>query len=187
MQCAKDKVPSQTGVRGDARSLKVANFADHNDVRRLAEDRAQGRGKGHAYLRVHWHLVDAVHLIFNWLFHRDDLAVRLVDVIETGVKRGRLARPSRASDKKNAIRESDQALEDFLIVGKKSKLRQTQLQAGLIQHAHDHALAVVGGNSRDAKIDRLFFDLYLDAAVLRQTLLRDAHGTGHDLEPADNG
>ena len=107
--------------------------------------------------------------------------------MKTGVKRRRLTRASRASDKKNAIRQFDQALEDFLVVGKKSKLRQTQFQAGFIEHAHDHALAVVGGNSRDAKIDRLFFDLYLDAAVLRQTLLRDAHGTGHDLEPADNG
>jgi len=187
VQCAENKMPGQTGVRGDARSLKVANFADHDDVRRLAQDRAQSRGKGHADFRIHWHLVDAVHLIFNRLFHRDDLAVRLVDVMETGVKRRRLARASRASDKKNAIRESDQALEDLLIVGKKSKLRQPQLQAGLIEHAHDHALAMVGWNSRDAKIDRLFLDLYLDAPVLRQTLLRDAHGTGHDLEPADNG
>ena len=30
-------------------------------------------------------------------------------------------------------------------------------------------------------------DLHLDASVLRQTLFRDAHRAGHDLEPADDG
>ena len=32
-----------------------------------------------------------------------------------------------------------------------------------------------------------FCDLHLDAAVLRQAFLRDAHRAGHDLEPADDG
>src|SRR6266446_10119068 len=113
-------MPGQTGVRGDARSLKVANFADHDDVRRLAEDRAQSRRKSHADLRIHWHLVDPVHLIFNRLFHRDDLAVWFVDVIEAGVKGGRLTGPGRASDKENPVRQLDQVLEDLLIVGEKS-------------------------------------------------------------------
>ena len=40
---------------------------------------------------------------------------------------------------------------------------------------------------RDPKIDRFLFNFHLDAAVLGQTLLGDAHRTGHDLEPADNG
>ena len=40
---------------------------------------------------------------------------------------------------------------------------------------------------RDTKVNRFLFDFYLDAAVLRQTLFRDAHGGTHDLEPADNG
>ena len=113
----------QARIRGDARSLEITNFPDHNNVRRLAQDRAQRRGKRHPNFRIDLHLVDSVHLIFNRLFYRDNFAVRFVDVIEASVKRGRLAAAGWARDEKNALGKSDQALEYFLIVGKKTKLR----------------------------------------------------------------
>ena len=46
---------------------------------------------------------------------------------------------------------------------------------------------MIGWDRRDAKVDRLFLDFDLNAAVLRQTLFCDAHRASHDLEPADNG
>ncbi len=57
----------------------------------------------------------------------------------------------------------------------------------LIEQPHDHALAVVGRHGRDAQVDRFLSHLHLDATVLREALLRDAHRAGHDLEPADDG
>ena len=52
---------------------KIANLANHDDVRRLAQDRAERRGKRHADFRIHLHLIDAGHLIFHRLFDGDDL------------------------------------------------------------------------------------------------------------------
>ncbi len=46
---------------------------------------------------------------------------------------------------------------------------------------------MICGDGRDAQIDRLARDLHLNTAILREAFLGDAHGTGHDLEPADDG
>src|SRR5882762_10175487 len=54
--------------------------------------------------------------VFDRFFDRNDFAVRFVDVIETGVKRGRLAGARRPSHEENPVRQSDQALEAFLVV-----------------------------------------------------------------------
>ena len=43
----KTKMAGQAGVDGDAGRLQVANFADHDDVRRLPQDRAKRGRKGH--------------------------------------------------------------------------------------------------------------------------------------------
>src|SRR6266478_4944787 len=185
VQCAEHEVPGQAGVRGDTGSLEIADFADHDDVRRLAQHGTQGCRKRHSDFCIYLHLVDPSHLIFNRFLDSNDFAVRFVDVIETGVKRSRLAGSSRPGNQQNSIRQLDQALKGFLVVGKKSKLRQAELQAGFIQYAHDDALAVIGGHGRDAKIDRLLLDFYLDATVLWQAFLCNTHRAGHDLEPAE--
>ena len=46
---------------------------------------------------------------------------------------------------------------------------------------------MIGRDGGNAEIERLARDFYLDAAVLRKALLRDAHRAGHDLESADDG
>ena len=99
MQCAENEVSGQAGIRGDTRCFQVANLANHNDVRRLAQNRTQRGGKGHANLWIHRYLVDAGHLIFDRLFYGDDLAVWFVDVMKTGIKRSRLAGASWPCDK----------------------------------------------------------------------------------------
>src|SRR5881392_2376724 len=87
----------ETRVYCDSRRLKIANFADHDDVRRLAQDRTQRSWERHADLRIDLHLVDACHLVLDRLFHGDDFAVRFVDVIEAGVERRRFSRACRSS------------------------------------------------------------------------------------------
>ena len=116
VQRAEYKMASETGVGCDACSLEIANFADHNDVRRLAQDGTQRGRKSHADFGIHLHLIDPRHLVFDRFFDRNDFAVRFVDVIETGVKRGRLAGAGRPSHEENPVRHSDQALEAFLVV-----------------------------------------------------------------------
>ena len=96
VQRTENKVTSETCVRSNARCLEVSNFANHDDVRRLAQNRAQGCRKGHPNLGIHLDLIDARHLILDRLFHCDDFAVWFVNVIETGVEGGGFSGPGRA-------------------------------------------------------------------------------------------
>ena len=67
------------GLRGLDRDLggfQVADLADHDHVRILAQERAQRGGEGHAALDVHLHLVDAGHADFDRILDRRDVARR---------------------------------------------------------------------------------------------------------------
>ena len=114
-------------------------------------------------------------------------AIRFVDEIEARIERAGFARTGRARYEQDSIRQTKQTLECFLVVTEKSKLGEAQHKARFVENAQDDAFAVVGGNRRDAKVDRLARDPHLDASVLRQTLFRDAHRAGHDFQPADDG
>ena len=89
---------------GDVGGLEITDLTNHDDVGILAHDVAQAGGKGETDLRVHVNLVDALHLVLNWVFDRDDLTVGDVDPLQSAVKRGALAAASRAGDKKDAVR-----------------------------------------------------------------------------------
>src|SRR5205823_13822384 len=65
--------------------------------------------KCHSDIVVDLHLVNPGHLIFDRFFHRDNLAVRLIDVVEAGVKGAGFARPSRAGYEQNSIGRTEQA------------------------------------------------------------------------------
>ena len=56
------------GLDGDLGRLEVADFADHDDVRVLAQEGAQRRGEGEAHLRVDVDLVDAGQADFDRVF-----------------------------------------------------------------------------------------------------------------------
>ena len=103
VQSAEDEMAGEAGVGGDGRGLEVANFSDHDDVRRLAQDGTERGGEGHPDLGVDLHLIDPVHLILDRFLDRDDLAVGFVHVIEAGVERARLARTGRAGSEQDAI------------------------------------------------------------------------------------
>ena len=137
---------SEAGVGGNAGSLKISNLADHNDIRGLAQNGSESSRKGHPDLRVHLHLVNTIHLIFDRLFHRDDFPIRFVDVVKAGVERTGLARAGRARHQQNSIGQFDEVLECLLVITQKSQLRKPQHQARFVEHAHDNAFAMIRGN-----------------------------------------
>src|SRR5437870_12201198 len=178
---------SQARIGRDRCGLQITNLADHDDVRGLTQNGAQRDWEGHSDIVVHLHLIDPGHLIFNRFFHRDDLAVRLVDVIEAGVEGTGFSRPGRTSHEQDSIRRTQQLFEFFLIVAEETELGQAEEQTRFIEHAHDNAFAMVRGNGGNAQINRFLFYVHLNASVLRQTLFCDTHRAGHDLQPADDG
>src|SRR5437868_6718971 len=187
VQSTEHEVAGQAGVGGNRRRLQIANLADHDDIRGLTKNGAQRDRKRHSYFIAYLHLIDPSHLILDRFFHRNDFAVGLVDVIETGVEGAGLPRTGRAGYEQNSIGRTQQPSEFFLIVAEEAEFRQTEKQTRLVKHAHDDAFAMIGRDGGNAQINRFLFDLHLNAPVLRQTLFRYAHRTGHDFEPADDG
>jgi len=187
VQGGKNQVTGETGVDGDARRLHVSNFPDHDDVGRLAQHGTECRRESHSHICIHLNLVDPVHLVFHRILNGDDLTVRTVDGVQTSVKRSRFARPGGAGDKQNAIGQLDELLECCLVVTQEPQLWQPELEPGLVENTHDDTLTMVGRDGRNAQIQLALADLDLNTSVLGQALLGDAHGTGHDLETADDG
>ena len=185
VQGAEHQVTGEGGVDGDVGGFKVADFTDHDDVRRLTEHGSQSVGERHLDDRVHLDLVDAAQLVFHGVLHRDDLAVRLVDRVQEGVQTGRLAGTGRACDEEDAVRHGDDAVDLLLVVGVEAELRDVELDAGLVEDTHDDGFAVGGGDGGHTEIEPDAGNFDLDASVLRHALLGDVH-LGHDLDAADD-
>src|SRR5262249_41115000 len=116
----------------------------------------------------------------------NNFAVRPIDEMEAGIKRGGFARAGRTGDQEDAVGQTYQALEGLLVVGEKSQFRQAQAQSFLVEDTHDDAFAVIGGETGHTQIDQLVADIRLDTTVLRDAVFRDGH-VRLDLEAADDG
>ncbi len=108
VQRGENQMAGERGVDGDGGRFQVADFPDHHDVRRLAQDRAQRGGKRQADLLADLHLVDAGQDIFDRVLDGDDFAVGPVDEMQAGIKRRRLAGTGRAGDEQDAVGHGDQ-------------------------------------------------------------------------------
>ena len=85
------QVAGKRRLDGDLRGFVVANFAHHDLVRVVAQNRAQAARKGQALLFVHRNLGNAADLIFDGIFNGDDLVFVGLDFVDGGVERGRFA------------------------------------------------------------------------------------------------
>ncbi len=74
MEGAENEVSRQRRVDGDFRRLVVSDFAYHDDVGVVPQDRAQPRRKSQADGRVDLNLRHAFQLILHRVFNRDDFA-----------------------------------------------------------------------------------------------------------------
>ena len=62
------QMPGEGGLHCNLRRFQVANLADHDHVRVLPQNRAQGFGKAHVDARIDLSLADAGELIFDRVF-----------------------------------------------------------------------------------------------------------------------
>src|SRR5688572_6897105 len=94
----------QRRLNGDLRRLKIADFADHDDVRVLAQDRAQGVRKGQADVRMDLDLVDAGELVLDRVLDGKQLSVRAMEGFENRIKRRGLAATGWPGDQDDTVR-----------------------------------------------------------------------------------
>ena len=105
VQRGENQMAGERRLHGDLRRFLVANFADENHVRVVAQNRTQSARKRQPGLFVDLDLVDALELVFHRVFNRDDFADGIVDFVERGVKRGGFAAAGRAGDEDDAVRQ----------------------------------------------------------------------------------
>ena len=153
MKCGENQVPGERGIDRDARGFQVANFANHDHIGRLAQDRTQGGREAQSHQIIDLHLVDAGQQVFDRVLDRDDLAVGAIDEVQTGVKGGGFAGAGGPGDQQDAVGQPDHALEGLLVIREEAQFRQAQAQPFLVQNTHDDAFAVIGRQARDTKVD----------------------------------
>ena len=87
----KHQVAGQRRLHRDLRGFRVADLADHDLVRVVAQNRAQAARKGQSLFLVDRNLQHAGQLVLDRVFDGDDLVVAVVDLGDRGIERGGLA------------------------------------------------------------------------------------------------
>ena len=185
-----------TGLRSldrDVGRLQISDFAHHDDVRILPQERLQRRRKGQPSLVVHVDLVDAGQLDFRWVFGGGDIDVALVQPVQERVQRHGFARSGWPRHEHHAVRPLDDVEQQLLLLRLIAKLVDIEPLGGRLQNP-DHDLFAEQRRQRrhpevDGALDRLFVvlvlavfrdsDQQLHAAVLRHTLFRDVEARQH--------
>jgi len=186
VQCGQHKVPGLRGFDRDFRSLQVANFADHDDVRVLAQKRAQCRSKSQSDLGVDVDLVDTWEIDFGRIFGRRDIAVFGVQNIETRIQRYGLAATRGTSHQDHALGFGEVAQIGFPLHRFVAERIDAQHGAGRIEDTRDDLFAEQRRAGADAEVDRAGFrQAHLDASVLGDASLCDVESR-HDLEARDD-
>ena len=186
MQGGQHHVAGHGGAQRDLHGLRIADLADQNDVRILAQGRAQHPAEGQFDLGVDLNLINAPQAILDRVLDGKNLERRLVEFLERAVQRGGLAAAGRAGHQHHAVRavhQPPEALEHFL---GHAQLIHVQDAGRLIQQAHHHRFAVLHRHGGQTHVDGLATHPHRQAPVLRQAPLGDIE-TGHEFEARHQG
>ncbi len=105
------QVSGERGVDGDLGGLLIADFADHDLVRVVAQNGAQPAREGQPLLLIDRNLGDALDLVLHRIFDGDDLVFVVLDLAQRRVESGGLAGAGGSGDQHHAVRLADIAPE----------------------------------------------------------------------------
>ena len=170
------------GLDRDLDGFLVADLANEDDFRILAQEGAEDRIECQANLLVRLRLADTFKIIFDRVLGRHDVQLGLVDMLQQPyrVVVFPIRRPVTRTMPCGGNRLDDVVVID---VGE-SELAERQRGVAL-QDPHDDALAILAGKDIEAEIDVLVLVFDGDAAILGQAFLGNV-AVGHDLETRDN-
>ena len=75
MKCAEDQVSSQRCLDGYFSGLQISDLTNHNHVGILSHNRSEPVGKTEIDLRVDLNLANSLYLVFDGVFHGDDILI----------------------------------------------------------------------------------------------------------------
>jgi len=179
-------VAGQGRFDGDFGGLRVPDFADHDDVGVLAEDRAEHVGKGQPDFLFGRHLVDAGNLELDRVLYGHDIVNRVVEFVERGIQGRGFAGPRRAGDQDQPVRGINGRLELLERIRVQPQFVYAGGQVGLVQKAEHHLFPVHRGHDGNAQVVVLAAHADAHAAVLRLAAFRDVQAA-HDFEAGDQG
>jgi hypothetical protein len=150
-----DQVAGEGGLDGDLGGFQIAHFPQHDDVRVLAEEGAQGAAEGHAHRFIDRYLHDAFHVVFHGVFDGEEFDVNAVDLVEAGVEGGGFAAAGGAGDDQDAVGLLD-GLDQIITDGLgQAEGIDIQIDRRAIQDAQHDRLAKLGGEGGNAQINFL--------------------------------
>ena len=175
MERAEHKVACQRRAHGEMRRLRVADFADHYDVRVLAQNGAQRAAEGQADFFVYLHLRDAVYRIFDWVFYSYDVFGRVVEHVQERVERRRFAGACRPGQQNDAVRRVYRLLQQLPLFRVEAEAFEARRAAALAQQTQDELFSEYRRQRRNADVYIRAGGFDEDASVLRAALLRYVH------------
>ena len=167
------------------RRFGVADFADHDHVGRLPQDAAEQFGEVQVDGRVDLRLADSGYRIFDRILDGVDLALAIVEVVDTRIKRRGLAAARRPRDQDQAAGIVKQ-LHQVIVVALDEAQPVNRQKLGVAQQQSQRAvLAMQSRQGVDAQVHCLAVGpLQHPTSVHRPAMLRNVQA-GHRLDVGD--
>ena len=173
-------MPSLGRLDGDLRGLQVTNLAHHDDVRVLAQERAQGLGEVQPYPGVHMTLVDAFQVDLHRVFRGGNVAFWRVEDIQSAVQGYGFPGTGGPGHQDHALGLFQGLQVQSLLLRFVSEPVDTQAGAGGVQNAQTDFFSKQQGQRVDPEINGAFAgQAHLDTPVLWHPALRDVHLRHH--------
>ena len=185
MQGAQHAVSGQCSLHGNGGGFRIPDLADHDDIRILAQNRAQTAGKGHAGLAVELDLANFFDTVLHRVFHRDDIDVRLVDLFQYRIQAGAFAAAGGTGAQNHAMGPVDHGFKPAMILFAHAQPFQGKNAGAGVQQTQDHVLAVNGGDRGSPDIDVFVFHFDGETPVLGNSGDGDVH-VGQNFQPRDD-
>src|SRR6266404_2940885 len=166
------QVAGKRRLNCDLGGFLIANFADHDFVRVVAQNRAETARERQTFLFVDWDLRDPAKLVFHRIFDGDDLVFVGFDFIHRGVQRGGFPGARGPGDQHHPVWLANIAAEAArLFRGKAYNVQRQALEFFrkrlLVQYAQHRIFAVARGHDRNAQVDESTLVFHAKTAVLR--------------------
>src|SRR5207249_7521480 len=186
-----NQMARESRLNSDLRCFLVANLANHDLVRIVTQNRTQSTREGQTFLLVDRDLSNAMQLILNRVFNRDDFIFFVSDFVQGGIKRRRLSRSCWSGHQHHPVRLGNVMTKFSKIVWIESNHVQIEVAKSFIdllfvENTNNRVFAVHGRHNRNTEVNIPPFVAHAKTAILRHAPLSNVQ-LRHNLDTGDQG
>ena len=183
MESTEDDVPCQGGPHGDARRLAIADFADDEDIRVLAQQGPQAVLEHHAPFGLDLALGNALHEDFHRVFQGRNADRVVLDLVDGRIESRRLTAARGPADEDEPLAAADELFQTAPGLVVHAQGREGQGDALAVEDADDDFFTAHCRQRTDPQVQTTFPVLPDDAPVLGQAAVGDVQA-GQDFDAA---